>query len=306
MNVKNMNVKNGLKNTKLISNNSKGIMKPITSMKPTAIIFIVLAVILIAFTLYTFYKSISNFNSTSPYLIDGITDGTMPQKFDAKKILAPSDLQYGTEFSYSFWIFVKDTNFITSSNSADPTCTKSASNNFKHIFHKGSSDYKNDDNLPLLQMPGIWLYPDTNKLKINFNTYNNIIESADVGNIPLNMWVHFCITLTGKSVDIHINGNLKNRLKLSGVPKFNYGDVYTSQWGGFQGFLSKLRYFNYSIPPFMIDQMFQMGPSVQFASDLTSGVTQPTPKLSSNYWMTAGYPNTVGFPNYNQSSQTTA
>lgn len=300
MNAKNMNVKNN----KLISNNSKGIMKPITSMKPTAIIFIVLAVILIAFTLYTFYKSISNFNNTSPYLINGITDGTVAQKFDAKKILAPSDLQYGTEFSYSFWIFIKDTNFITSANSAGPGCT--VSGNFKHIFHKGSSDYKNDSNLPLLQMPGVWLYPNTNKLKINFNTYNNIVESADVGNIPLNVWVHLCITLTGKSVDIHINGNLKNRLKLSGVPKFNYGDVYSSQWGGFQGYLSRLRYFNYSIPPFMIDQMFQLGPSAQFASDITSGITQPTPKLSSNYWMTAGYPNTVGFPNYNQSAQTTA
>ena len=295
MNSKNVSV---IKNNKLTSSVSK------TSMKPYGILFIIVAIILIIFTLYTFYKSFNSFKNSTPYLIDGITDGTMPQRFDAKTILSPTDMQYGTEFSYNFWIFIKDTNFTHLSHSSSECSDSDNSGVFKHIFHKGSYDHKNK-HYPLLQMPGVWLYPNTNKLRINFNTYNNIIESADVGNIPLNMWVNICIVLIGKSIDVYINGQLKKRLKLTGVPKFNYGDVYTSQWNGFQGYLSRLRYFNYSIPPFMIDQMYQMGPSTQFATDITSGVTQPPPQLASNYWMTTGYPNSTGFPNYNQSSQTT-
>ena len=155
-------------------------------------------------------------------------------------------------------------------------------------------------------MPGVWLYPNTNKLNIRFNTYENVVETADVGNIPLNMWVNVIIILIGNSVDVYINGNLKKRTKLKGVPKINYGDLYTTNWGGFAGYLSKLRYFNRAIEPFMIDQIFTNGPSQIFASNINQGVTDPSAVLSPNYWMTTGYPNSTGAPGFVQSPQTTA
>ena len=108
------------------------------------------------------------------------------------------------------------------------------------------------------------------------------------------------IILMGASVDVYINGNLKKRTKLQGVPKINYGDFYTSNWGGFQGYLCRLRYFNNAIQPFMVDQIFNMGPSQNFATNITQGLTDPTVQLSSNYWMTTGYPNSAGAPGYNQ------
>ena len=143
-------------------------------------------------------------------------------------------------------------------------------------------------------------------MNIRFNTYENVVETSDVGNIPLNMWVNIIIVLIGNSVDVYVNGNLKKRTKLSGVPKINYGDFYTSNWGGFQGYLSRLRYFNYAIQPFMIDQLFNMGPSTSFASNINQGLNDPSAVLSQNYWMTTGYPNSNGAPGYNQGAQTTA
>lgn len=270
-------------------------------------VVIVLIVIIIIFLLYSAVSSYSNYKNNNPYLIDEITDGTLPQKFDAKQINTSSDSPYGTEFSYSFWIFLKDTNF--NSSSASISCS---SNKLYHIFHKGSYDYvpnnkRIDQNTsvyyPLLQMPGVWLYPNTNKLNIRFNTYENVVETADIGNIPMNMWVSVVIVLIGSSVDVYINGNLKKRTKLSGVPKINYGDFYTSNWGGFQGYLSRLRYFNRAIEPFVIDQIFNLGPSKDFAST-GNGAFDSSAKLSSNYWMTTGYPNSYGTPNYNMNSQT--
>ena len=267
-----------------------------------------LAIILILFFIYSTYRSYKNYKRVSPYLIDGITDGTVAQKFSASKVIPPSDSNYGTEFTYSFWIFIKDTNF----SSTNTTCSKSGSTPLLHIFHKGSNDYitnngSTDGNVyyPLLQMPGVWLYPNTNKLNIRFNTYQNVVETADIGNIPLNMWVNITIILIGSSIDIYVNGNLKKRTKLSGVPKINYGDFYTSNWGGFQGYLSKLRYFNYAVQPFMIDQMFNQGPSQIFATNIAMGLNDPIVKLSQNYWMTTGYPNSSGTPGYMQNSQTT-
>ena len=278
------------------------------------IIFVIsIGIIIILFFLYSSYKSYHNYMTQTPYLIDAMTDGTYPQKFSGYQFPSPSDSQYGTEFTYSFWIFIKDTNFSSNSRSLGK-CQSSPS--LLHVFHKGSNDYitsggdtnNNDIYYPLLQMPGVWLYPNTNKLNIRFNTYENVVETADVGNIPLNGWVNIIIILIGSSVDIHVNGNLKKRTKLSGVPKINYGDFYTSNWGGFQGYLSRLRYFNYAIQPFLIDQIFNKGPSTEFSNlgdnDRMNNNTKDL--LSSNYWMTTGFPNSQGGPGYNQNSQTTA
>ena len=270
------------------------------------IMIIGLASVLVILFIYTTFNGYYNYKKYSPYLIDGITDGTVAQKFSASQLYPSSDSKYGSEFTYSFWIFVKDTNF--SNTSSGSQCTGSAP--LLHVFHKGSTDYVPNGSstngvvmYPLLQMPGVWLYPNTNKLNIRFNTYENVVETADIGNIPMNMWVCIVIVLIGNSVDIYINGNLKKRTKLSGVPKINYGDFYTSNWGGFQGYLSRLRYFNRAIEPFVIDQIFNLGPSKDFSSK-GNGAFDSSAQLSSNYWMTTGYPNSYGAPNYNQSSQT--
>jgi len=276
------------------------------------IVMIGLAVIIIIFFVYSTIMGYRNYRKYSPYLIDGITDATVSQKFKANRIQPASDGQYGTEFSYSFWMFIKDTNF---------TSTKTGSCSVQdipllHVFHKGSYDYITNGSTtnsstgvyyPLLQMPGVWLYPNTNKLNIRFNTYDNVVETSDIGNIPLNMWVNIIVILIGRSVDVYVNGNLKKRTMLKGVPKINYGDFYTTNWGGYNGFLSRLRYFNYAIQPFQVDQLFSDGPSKTFATNITNGVTgNPTVELAPNYWMSTGYPNIVGRPEYNQSAQTTA
>lgn len=273
-----------------------------------------IVVILVIFFIYSLIKSYRSYNMTSPYLIDGISDGTVARKFNSHKILPSSDTAYGTEFTYSCWLFIKDTNFSSNAISTSVQCSNESTHSLKHIFHKGSYDYvpnsgktSNQVYYPLLQNPGVWLYPNTNKLNIQFNTYENVIETADVGNIPLNMWVSLVIILIGGSVDVYINGNLKKRNKLKGVPKINYGDFYVTNWGGFQGYTSRLRYFNYAIQPFLVDQIFNLGPGTTFAqSNKSNTINDPSAQLAPNYWMTTGFPNSVGYPGYNQNTQTTA
>ena len=259
------------------------------------IVLIVFAILIILYCIFSLIKGFNNYKKSSPYLINDIVDGTMSQKIKAYNINPPMDNQYGTELSYSFWLYINDSNF-----SSDPSCNSGSDNmNFKHIFHKGSTDYVKGSHLPLLEMPGVWLYPNTNKLNIRFNTYENIVESTDVGNIPLNSWVHVSVVLIGNSVDVFINGNLKKRQKLKGVPKLNYEDLYISNWGGFQGYLCKLRYFNYAIQPFMIDYLFKEGPSQEFDSRYSNGLGKTSPQLAPNYWMNVGFPSTASNPGYN-------
>lgn len=278
------------------------------------IVIIGIAIILIIFFIYSTYKGYTNYRKYAPYLINGITDATVAQKFSAHQINPSSDGPYGSEFTYSFWIFIKDTTF-SSTSTAQCSSGEASSSPLQHVFHKGSYDYipsggsssaSSGVYYPLLQMPGVWLYPNTNKLNIRFNTYENVVETSDIGNIPLNMWVNVIIILIGSSVDVYVNGNLKKRTKLNGVPKINYGDFYTTNWGGFQGYLSKLRYFNYAIQPFLVDQIFNEGPSKTFATNITSSLTNPSAQLAPNYWMTIGYPNSATSPGFVQSSTTTA
>jgi hypothetical protein len=116
-----------------------------------------------------------------------------------------------------------------------------------------------------------------------------VVETSDIGNIPLNMWVNIIIVLIGNSVDVYVNGNLKKRTKLKGVPKLNYGDLYITNWLGFDGYMSRFRYYNYAIQSFQIDQIFGFGASTRVSQTNTS-LSQKSPTLSSNYWLNTGFP----------------
>ena len=266
----------------------------------TLIIFFIIAILIIAY-LYVTYRGYNNFVTNSPMIIRDTVDGSTPMRVEAYKLPSPSDGKYGMEYTYSFWIYLKDTNF-NGATEGGKGCTSEEGHsydslNFKHIFHKGSNDMyvgagsSKLRNLPLLQSPGVWLYPDTNKLNIRFNTYNDVYETCDVGNIPINKWVHISIILIGNSVDVYVNCNLKKRQKLSGLPKLNEGDLLINNFGGFGGFLSRFRYYNYAIDPFELDLICKMGPSENIPmTDLGSSAGNGLSYLSPNYWFNYGFP----------------
>lgn len=252
------------------------------------LILIAVSAIIIMYFIYSVIKGYRNYSEYSPYYIRDIVDSNTAMKVESYRVPQPMDNQYGTEYSFSFWVFLKDTNF-------DTTCDSDSEGAFKHVFHRGSYDH-NSDHLPLLQNPGVWLYPNTNKFHIRFNTYQNVTESCDVGNIPINAWTHVTVLLIGNSVDVFINANLKKRQKLRGVPKLNYENLYMCNWGGFDGFMCRFRYFNYAIQPFMVEYLYNEGPAKKFDTHYKTGVNNPPPDLSPQYWMTTGYPNTIGAP----------
>ena len=70
--------------------------------------------------------------------------------------------------------------------------------------------------------------------------------------------------------------------------KQNYGDIYACKWGGFSGFLSRLRYYAYALPFYSIEKIYNQGPS---QAPCASTGAKP-PNLSPEYWMTTGFPNT--------------
>lgn len=234
---------------------------------------VILIVFLVIYLLYSLISDFRSFSNNEPYLVEGTKVARTSKIIPANMIKPSVDGQYGIEFTYVMWIYVTDWGTFKP-------------DEYKHVLHKG-----NGTAMPL-QSPGIWLYPMENKIAINMNTFYSVKESCDVGNIPIGKWFHLAVVVIGKYIDVYINGRLKKRCEMKGVPKLNYGDLYMTQWGGFDGFLSKVRYFNYAISYPKLEQIIRDGPSKQPCTDTG---TKP-PYLADDYWMTTGFPDAVGAP----------
>jgi hypothetical protein len=207
---------------------------------------------------------------TEPWLIQGTKQANVTTLVPANKIPRATDGQFGVEFSYGFWMFV--------SQWSDQSQWKDG---LHHVLHKG-------DDQAAIQAPGIWLAPKTNRLIVKMNTYNTSapLERCSVGNIPMKKWVHVSVVVINRYLDIYINGHLKKRCILRGLPQQNFGNVYVNARGGFEGFMSQVRYFAYALPLWKIDQLVADGPS-------DAPCTQPgetPPYLAADYWQTNRYP----------------
>jgi hypothetical protein len=233
-------------------------------------ILLVIGVIIFYLVIYYGMRAIRNVNryrKGAPYLIDDTRDARRrmviiqdPNKQGSINLLRSSNEQGGIEFSYSCWLFIDDYNYKLGQ--------------WKHVFHKG-----NETSWPL-RAPGVWLHPNKNAIRVNMNSYNKIAEYLDVDNIPINKWFCVIIVIKGQTMDCFINGNLSKSLTLTGIPKQNYGDVYISAFGGFSGYLSRLRYFDYALNYSEIDGIMKLGPSTVPCAD----TGEKPPYLTPNWW----------------------
>ena len=97
----------------------------------------------------------------------------------------------------------------------------------------------------------------------------------------MNKWVCVQIRCTNKNIDIYMNGRIAKRLQLSGVPRQNYGDVYVAQNGGFSGYISNLRYYNYALNVNEIQSIVNNGPNTKMVGKSQS---QALPRYLSLRW----------------------
>jgi hypothetical protein len=173
-----------------------------------------------------------------------------------------SDGQDGIQFTYGFWFLVESVDY--------------KKGEWKHVFHKGnSSSYPN-------RAPGVWFHPDKNSIRVYMNTQDNILEYADVDEIPVRKWVYMNIILNNKNLDIYINGYLKIRKELSSIPKQNDDDFWVNMYGGFEGYLSNIRYYAYAVDFNEIYNNIKSGPSTNNCID----TGEVPPYMDDNWWFT--------------------
>lgn len=236
------------------------------------IIIVFILLIIIISIIKSIIIRIKNNKEAKPWLVKGTKECKnqlivyQDPKTDGSQTLKRSKNEGdGIEFTYTTWIYVNDWSYKYG--------------DWKHIFHKGNSDSWPN------RAPGVWFHPKKNTLRVYMNTYNQVADYVDIDNIPLHKWMHLTVMCYGNKLDVFINGFLKKQLILNGIPKQNYGDVYINSFGGYDGFLSEMRYYNYAISMPTLEDIIRSGPST--APCLDTGARPPY--LSANWWLTYKY-----------------
>jgi len=204
---------------------------------------------------------------SSPYLLEGSKNAKhalVVSQDPANPSYVPmpkSDGQDGIQFTYDFWIMIESFEYKTGE--------------WKHVFHKGNaSSYPN-------RAPGVWIHPNTNALRVYMNTQDNILEYVDIANVPIRKWIHMSIVLDDMNLDVYVNGYLKTRKLLTSVPKLNNGDFWCNMFGGFEGYLSRIRYYARAISPTEIAENVRSGPGNSACID----TGQVPPYLDDDWWI---------------------
>lgn len=211
--------------------------------------------------------------SPTPTIINGMANGREmkvisqdPNTPGNIQILRSNNRDDGLEFTWSVWININDLTY--------------KQGQYRHIFHKGNDkiDTKNIDTKGMISpnnAPGLYIHPNTNSLVVVMNTFDNVSEQIIIDNIPIKKWISVIIRCQGNVFDIFINGSLARRHVFKSVPKQNYGDVYVSMNGGFDGYISLLKYYNKAIGIGGIQSILRDGPNLNMKEeDLTASKPQ--------------------------------
>ncbi len=182
-------------------------------------------------------------------------------------ILEPSkNERNGSEYSYSCYINI-GSEYLN-------TCNTDGNTTLQHIFHKGSPTI-----YPLMA-PGVFVLSNTNVLRVYQNSTTKWDNYVDISNIPINKWVHLVVILRGPFLEVYINANLATRMRINGVPKMNYSNLYLlndtvsqnnstdkeasevfASMSAMKGYVSRLKYFAFALHFQQIEKLLREGPN---------------------------------------------
>ena len=245
------------------------------------IVYVILAIIAFVMLLSVGGRVMGYFMQPSnPYIVKGMINANNQKRISADPtqkggvyIERSQNQTDGIEFSWSVWINISNLNVGTA--------------RFQHIFSKGNNE---NGTQPVSGMslpnnsPGLYIAPGVNDLYVLMNTFGTVEEYVVVKGIPLNKWVHVLIRVKGVNLDVYINGTLAQRKVLQSVPLQNNGDIFTTMNGGFNGYLSNLRYFESALQPGDIIGLVNKGPNLSISKLESSDMKNDPPYFSLRWY----------------------
>jgi len=180
------------------------------------------------------------------FLVPGKSDTTMesiiPNSQSGKSETTPSAHIFrsfnqpdGAVFTYTFWMSVNDFTF-----------------NYGHqrtVFSKHDA-------------PGVYIDSTSNSLLVKINTYGGGQESILIPNIPAQKWIHVVVEVNQYSLNVFINGILRQTHTLNQLPLQNTDSLIVgSNQHGWDGTISGLTYYSRTLKPEEIEKLATQQPS---------------------------------------------
>lgn len=175
------------------------------------------------------------------------------------------------QLTYSYWLYVDSKQW-----NLDEYKGK-----WKHIMHYGDMIEGKSGASNVNQMPGCWMWPNTNRLWCVVNTSDgpDYGEGIIIDDVPLNRWFNVALVVNRQMFDVYIDGKLERTVTLYKEPLFtddgalfittndkykkgtddtnvttpdiNAGDDghMDKIAGGFPGYIGYIAYFNRALTP---------------------------------------------------------
>lgn len=211
-------------------------------------LWLFIGAIILGVIIYYIYKSNKAYEANNPVLLGYTKDAKVPIVVDGSKI---PKTQIGDSWSYSFWIFISDYDYLY--------------NQTKTILTTGQTNGNS-------VAPGVFLGPQNSDLVVKVNTIIN--PSSDVTfngddlivhDLPLQRWISVVVTYSNSVVSIFLNGKLTKSKELnSPAINLNSSKVSITPNGGFSGQISNVQYYNHELSPYDIYKIYILGNDSSF------------------------------------------
>jgi hypothetical protein len=168
-------------------------------------------VILVGALLYYIFSSSKSTDSVT--VIPDLQSGFYSTTRSTSSMLPSFNQPQGRVYSYTGWLIIKDF--------TQGYGTK------RKIFSQGDA-------------PGVYLDSTSNSLMVSVKTYGTT-ETILIPNIPAMKWIHLGLVVDQQSVDVYINGTLKQHHTLTQLPDLTEDSLTTGP--GWDGYIGRLVYY---------------------------------------------------------------
>jgi hypothetical protein len=260
-------------------NNSNNQVKTNSNSNKSSMIFIVVAVILLVVVLgiagYFVHRYMKQKNPSeleTKQFIPYIHDASIDKRISSGSIPSSAD---GNEYNMNFWIYVND---YTVNKDVDK-CVLYRGETPEGTLNNASVE-ASGGNPNLSCNPGVWLLRNVNTLRIVVGLETNYNQSecgptpqvcqsgaqdvdiCEIENFPLQRWVNVNITMRNNVIDVFFDGALKKSCILKGFPVLSNNDMLICPDGGFNGYISNMKYSNKALAISKIESMYKSGPTL--------------------------------------------
>jgi hypothetical protein len=256
-------------------------------MEPGKVVMVIIVVVLLIVGLYYAYKFLYSTTGIDDLIVYQSSSGGLPAKIPANDTSSSnvfsgsSIVPYiypGGEYSISTWIYVKKWDATSNKPFLMLSNTPKKDNEFfmTLVMYLGKTKNKLGIRMSYGETQLKWNLLNSDGNLINASSvYADSSSSADalnkfsldIDSVDIQRWVNITTVITGKTVDVYMDGKLSRSSVLPSVFTVDTGETPTITLGhesGFNGLIGKTRAANIAYSPDRVYNYYQQGPFSTF------------------------------------------